>query len=116
MELTWKRDPHSGHWAYGDTYGYQLKRDGRRWLLQVRRVVVTVTVRHTLGSEVLHCWTTWFDTLPEAKAVVQLFEDGPHDMLQAELTYHDTVVKPRLDAIVAEYDRMIANRNTTEDH
>ena len=113
MKLTWKRDPYSGWWAYGQDLGYQLLREDRIWLLNVRRVVETAGVRHTLGQDIIYELRVRFDTLPEAKAVVQNFEDDPrNDMHNAKMKYYDEIVKPKLDAIVAEYDAMIANRQS----
>lgn len=111
MKLIWKRDKYSGHWAYGTDLGYQLSRDGKRWRLTVRRVAVTGGVRHTLGQETLHIFTEWFDTLAEAKTVLQFFEDAPsYDMHKAIMRYHAEVTQPRIDRIRAEYDALLQAR------
>lgn len=110
MKLTWKRDRYSGHWAYGDTYGYQLLREGKTWLLNVREVLETAGVRHTLGQPIHYDLRQRFDTLAEAKTVLQFFEDDPrHDMYEAVREYHRTVTQPKIDAILAEYDARIAH-------
>lgn len=101
-ELKFKRDKYSGWWAYGEHFGYQIRRDeaSKQWQLIVREVLVTAGVRHTLGQpELFWLRTPYFETLALAKDTVQRFENDPkHDLHEA-----------RMAAYQAEHEKIMAS-------
>lgn len=68
------------YWAYGERFGYSIQRDPEvrgQWRIDVREVIVTAGIRHTIGQPILYFFRARVETLALAKAAVAYFDADP---------------------------------------